>query len=81
MDLFDRKLSCNGTARPRFYVGDDEGLLNFDLLLREFEYAVFVDLIADLAEEVGDLTAAAPAADPGSAFVDCCSLAIIRRQQ
>jgi len=32
-----------------------KGRLNLDLLGRQLEYAVLVDLVADLAEEVGDL--------------------------
>ena len=43
------------TAGPLPHVRLYEGELNFDLFLREFEYAIFVDLIADLAEDIGDL--------------------------
>ena len=46
------KSPCIGAAGSELYVGFDKRLLNFDLLFRKFEDAVFVDLVADLAEKV-----------------------------
>ena len=53
LDLLDGELSCRSAAGTMRDVGLDEGVLNDDLLRREIEDAVFIDLIADLAEDIG----------------------------
>ena len=52
MNLLHREPACDGAAGACLCVGLDEGDLNLELLVGELEDAVFVDLIADLAEEV-----------------------------
>ena len=54
-DLLDGKLPGKSVGRPLLYVGFDKRMLNFELLFRQFENAILVDPIADLAEEVGDV--------------------------
>jgi hypothetical protein len=56
MYLLDRQSPRNDAARTFGDVGLYEGLLDFDLLGRQFENAIVIDLITDLAEEVGNLS-------------------------
>ncbi len=55
VNLSDREPPGDGAAGPLSHIGFDEGVLNLDLLVRQLEYAVLVDLIADFAEEIRDL--------------------------
>ena len=53
--MFYGKLPGQRAAGALFDVGLDERLLNFELFLREFKYAIFVDLVPDLTEKIGDI--------------------------
>jgi hypothetical protein len=55
-DLLDGKLPGESAGRSLLYVGFYKRLLNLELLLRQLENAMLVDPIADLAEEVGDVS-------------------------
>ena len=79
LDLCCGEPPCDRTAGPLLYIGLYEGGLNFDLFLREFEYAVLVDLIADVAENIGDLACGHCRSSVG--FCRLLSETIIRRQQ
>jgi len=52
MNLLYREAACHRAAGTGLGVGLDETNLDFELLVGQFEDAVLVDLIADLAKEV-----------------------------
>ena len=79
MNLCYGETPCNRPAGALLYIGLYEGVLNFDLFLREFGYAVFVDLIADLAKNIGDLLCGRCRSNVG--ICRLLSQTIIRRQQ
>ena len=53
--MFYGEAPCHRAVRPLFDIGLDEGLLNFELLLRQLKDAIFVDLIARPSEKIGNL--------------------------
>ena len=55
MDLFYSELSRERAGSALLYVSFYERLLHFDLLLRQFKYAVFVNLITSLPEKIGNI--------------------------
>ena len=71
MNLFYGKLTRKRAAGSLLYVGCYERLLHFELLLRQFKDAVFVDLIPDLTEEVGDF--ARGRCRPAAGGLVCCA--------
>ena len=55
MDLLYGELPGERVGGALLDVSLDQRLLNLELFLREFKYAVLVNLISNLPEEIGDI--------------------------